>query len=476
MGMPGILKPLRSRDFALLSAGSTVSQLGDGIYLVALAWQVYELSNAPTALSLVGLAWTAPLVALVLVGGVVSDRLERRRVMIAADVVRAIAIAALGALSLSGALVLWHVVALVAVYGAGEAFFGPAQAAIVPELVPRHLRLEANSLSQLLSPVALRLAGPALGGAAVAGLGAGGAFLLDAGSFVLSAGALAAMQPRPRPIAGKISARAALREVGEGFRFARSQPWLWGTLLAAAVSLLAFWGPVEVLVPYVVKNLLGGNAGDLGLVFAAGGVGSVLAALVMARRGLPRRHMLFLYLTWSAGTAAIGGYGLATALWHVMIASFLTGGLGTVGMVVWMTLTQQLVPARLLGRVESVDWLVSVGLVPVSFALTGPLAGLVGARGTLVGAGVLGGLATIAFLFFPGMRETETRSTTNEDEISHPYAANKHSSDRLDTRGRPRELRRARDRRRGRRPVGSPIGDKVRRASRARDKGRPPVL
>jgi DHA3 family tetracycline resistance protein-like MFS transporter len=182
-------------------------------------------------------------------------------------------------------------------------------------------------------------------------------------------------------------------------------------LLAAGISLLAFWGPVEVLVPFVVKNTLGGDAGDLGLVFAAGGVGSIIAALLMAQRGLPRRHMLFLYVTWTLATVAIAGFGLATQLWHAMAADFVSGALGTAGLIVWATLTQKLVPTRLLGRVESVDWLVSVGLVPVSFALTGPIAGAIGAQATLIGAGTLGGIATIAFLFFPGMRDTERDAT-----------------------------------------------------------------
>jgi Transmembrane secretion effector len=404
---PRIIEPLGNRDFALLVAGMAVSLLGDGIYLVAIAWQVYELSDAPTALSLVGVAWTVPIVAFVLLGGVVSDRFDRRRVMIAADLLRAAAIALLGILALADMLELWHICALVAVYGAGESFFGPAQAAIVPQIVPRHLLVQANSLNQLVNPITMRLAGPALGGLAVAGLGAGGAFLLDAGSFLVSAAALLLMHSYPLVRTGAISARSALADIAEGFRYARSQPWIWGTLLAATASMLAFWGPVEVLVPYIVKNELGGGAGQLGLVFAAGGLGAVVAAVLMAQRGLPRRHMVVLYVSWALATLAVAGFGFATELWHAMAAELVAGALGAVGMIVWMTLTHRLVPTELRGRIESVDWLVSVGLVPVSFALTGPVAAVLGARATLVAAGVLGALAAIAFLFFPGMRQTE---------------------------------------------------------------------
>src|ERR671923_2269213 len=131
-----ILRPLRHRDFRLLWVGMTTSLIGDGIFLVALAWQVYELSNAPTALSIVGVAMTVPQIVFLLLGGVVSDRFDRRRVMIAADALRAASVGVLGFLSISGGLELWHVMVVAAVFGAGTAFFGPAFDAIVPQLVP----------------------------------------------------------------------------------------------------------------------------------------------------------------------------------------------------------------------------------------------------------------------------------------------------------------------------------------------------
>ncbi len=405
-GLPSMLAPLAIRDYALLFAGMTVSLFGDGIYLVAIAWQVYELSNAPTALSIVGVAWTLPLVVFVLLGGVVSDRIDRRKVMIAADLVRFVGIAALGALSLAGALELWHVVVLVAVYGAGEAFFGPAFGAIVPDIVPRDQLVQANSLNQLMRPLAHRLAGPALGGVAIAALGAGGAFLLDAGTFLFSAAALALM--RPRPVArDDHDDRSVLSDIREGWRFVRSRTWLWGTLVAASITLLVFWGPHEVLIPYLVKNELGGGAAALGLVFAAGGVGSVLAAIAVGQRGLPRRHITFMYLTWAGGGLLIAGYGLASAIWQAMAVSFVVGALDTAGLIVWGTLIHRLVPGPLLGRVESFDWLVSIALVPVSFALTGPIAAGIGSQATLIGAGLLGAVGTLVFLFLPGMRDTE---------------------------------------------------------------------
>src|SRR4051794_6253492 len=183
----GLLAPLRPRDFRLLWGGACVSLLGDGAFLVALAWQVYALSGAATAMSMVGIAMTVPTIVFLLVGGVASDRLDRRRIMLAADVVRAVAVSLLALLSLTGALELWHVIVLVVAYGTGAAFFAPAFDAIVPELIPAEDLAQANALEQIVRPLAMRLAGPAIGGTLVGGLGAGTAFALDAASFLVSA-------------------------------------------------------------------------------------------------------------------------------------------------------------------------------------------------------------------------------------------------------------------------------------------------
>ena len=407
-----ILKPLSIRDFALLWTGMSVSMLGDGITFVALAWQVYELSNIPTAMSAVGVAWSLPMVVFVLIGGVASDRFPRRRVMIASDVVRGVAIAAIGVLSVTGHIELWHVFVLIALYGTGEAFFGPAFGSIVPDIVPQHLLVEANSLERFMRPLTFQMLGPAVGGFAIAafermGGSVGHVFLVDALTFVVSGICLVLMKVQPRVRSERTGVRSALGEIAEGFRFVRSQTWLWATLCMALVALLFFYGPWEVLLPYVVRNELGGGADALGLIFASGGAGSVIAALVMAQRGLPRRHMRFMYLAFAVEITCVAGYAFVTAAWQAMVIAFVASGLASAAMVVWTTLMHRLVPAPLLGRVSSVDWLVSISLVPVSFALTGPIAGAVGVSATLIGAGVLGGLATLAFMLVPGLYDTE---------------------------------------------------------------------
>jgi MFS family permease len=404
-----ILTPLRERDFRLLWTGMTVSLLGDGIFFVAMPWQVYQLSDAPTALSVVGIAMSIPNIVLLLVGGVVSDRFDRRKVMMVADLVRGLSVGALGLLSLSGALELWHVMVIAAAFGAGTAFFGPAFDAIVPQLVPVDLLTQANSLDQFVRPAAWRMLGPALGGwiIALAGDRVGPAFLIDAATFGFSIVCLVLMRTRATGRAADDGSTSAWTDVREGFRYVRSQTWLWGTLLAATFAYLAFLGPTEVLLPHVVKFEMDRSASDLGLILAIGGVGAMTAALYMGHREIPRRNMTFIYVVWTASTLCIAGYGLARFPWQAMVACFLFNALEGAGTIVWMTTKQRLVPNRLLGRVSSLDWFISIGLLPVSLALTPPVAAAIGPRATLVWAGVLGAAVTFAFLFLPGLRDVE---------------------------------------------------------------------
>lgn len=411
-----LLQPLAHRDFALLAGAAAISLLGDGFFTVALAWQVYEISNLPTALSLVGAAWTLPVVIFILIGGVLSDRYDRRWLMIAADVVRALAIGTMGVLSLSGAIELWHVIVLIAFVGLGDAFFNPASTAIVPDLLPAELLPQANALQGTFRPMAVRLVGPAIGGFVVASMGPGAAFLIDGGSFIASMLALAAMSSRPVRSVAAASVRRTVAEIGEGLAFVRRTPWLWATLVSAMFSLLLFIGPVQVLLPFLVKNRLELDADALGLIFAIGGVGSVLAALVIGQVGLPRRMITVMYVSWAVGVALLAGYGLMNSLWQALLAGFVSAALFEVGAIIWITLLQQLVPRHLLGRVSSLDWLVSTGLVPVSFALTGPISEAIGPGTTMVLGGLVGAVLMGALLFYPGVRDPERRALTLQRE------------------------------------------------------------
>ena len=413
-----LLEPLQGPDFALLTAGWVVSLLGDGFFSVALAWQVYEISNVPTALSIVGVAWTLPLILFILIGGVFSDRYDRRWLMIGADLVRAVAIGLLGLLSIAGVIELWHVVALIAFVGLGDAFFNPASTAIVPDLVPEEHLPQANALQGLVRPLMVRLIGPALGGITVAGLGPGVAFVVDGSSFLVSAVAIALISTRPSRTVVAHGLRQTIAEVGEGLAFVRRNPWCWATLLSAMFSLLVFIGPVQVLLPYLVKNRLGLGPEALGAIFAVSGVGAIGAAIAVGQLGLPRRRITIMYVVWSAGVALFAGYGLMTSLWQAFLIGLGTAALFEVGQIIWITLLQTLVPRELLGRVSSLDWLVSTGLVPLSFALTGPVSALLGPGPTMIAAGLLGSVLMGMLLFVPGVRDPERRDLASAQPVA----------------------------------------------------------
>ena len=404
LGRANLFAPLRHRDFRILWTGMTISLIGDGIFLIAIAWESYSLWNAPAALSIVGIGMTIPTIAFLLIGGVVSDRRDRRLVMAWADGLRAVAVAVLATLVLMDALRFWELVVLVAVYGVGTAFFMPAFDAILPELLPKSDLPAANALDQFVRPIAMRLIGPVVGGVLVAA-STGLAFAVDAASFAACLAAVLVMPRRAgRTLKVQTSSVAALKD---GLRFVRERVWLWGTLLSAAISYLVFLGPAEVLLPYLVKNELHASAGTLGLVLAAGGVGALGGAAFMGHRGHPRRDVTVMYMTWTIATLAIAGYGLATAAWELMLVCLVFNALEAAGTIVWATIKQHHVPGSMLGRVSSLDWLISIGLLPLSFALTAPVAAVFGARATLVGAAALGAAVTLGGFFLPGMRDIE---------------------------------------------------------------------
>jgi predicted MFS family arabinose efflux permease len=403
-----MLRPLRRRDFALLSAGSVASLIGDGFFHVALAWQVYTISNVPTALSIVFLAISIPNVLLVLVGGVFADRYDRRKLMVAADLVRAAALGGIALLSASGVLELWQIAALVVFVGAGDAFFNPASTALLPDVVPDEDLPAANAVAGIYRPIMVRMVGPAIAGLVVAGVGPAPAFAVDAASFLVSA--LAIWSIRARPAARAVvshSVRSTVAEITEGVRYARRTPWIWATLLSAMFSLLVFIGPVEVLVPFVIKNklLLGPEA--LGLIFATGGVGSLVTSVLIGIFGLPRRRVTVMYIAWAFGVGATALYGAMSSIWQALVISFVLQASFMLGQVIWTTMLQQLVPRALLGRISSLDWLMSIGLVPISYALTGPVSGALGPDVTLIAAGLLGAVFMGGLLFVPGVRDPE---------------------------------------------------------------------
>jgi MFS family permease len=421
----GVLRPLQHRDFRLLWIGQTVSMIGDGVYIFAVAWFVYkDLHASPATFALVGFAWSAPQVLLLLATGALSDRMDRRHLMIIGDLLRLCAISAIGVLILLDALTAPLLVALVLPYGAGQAIFGPAFSSIVPMIVPEEHLVEANSIASTVRPLAWLVIGPTIGAIVVHVAGTGWAFVVDALTFAVSAVCIWLMRVRGDRFAHETDAHL-WDEVKEGIRYVTSTRWLLWGMLGGMVSLFCVWGPWETLVPFVVADELHGTELQLAIVFGAGGVGSVIASLYMAQRGgLPKRALTVMYASWAVGMGMTAFFGIVANVPQAMLVSFIAEGSIAVLIVIWFTAMQRLVPGELLGRVSSLDWMISILGTPISFLVVGPLAKAFGADAVLIAAGVLGAAATVVFAFMPGAldpdRDGRLRATADRSAEQAP--------------------------------------------------------
>jgi MFS family permease len=412
------LRPLRHRGFRLLWMGMAVSLVGSGLWLVALAWQVIELGGGPAQLSLVTALYGVGVLAFVLIGGVAADRLPQRLIMICSDLVRAAALLALGALSLTGTLEVWHLAAGSLLLGAGEAFFIPSYTALLPRLLPEEEILAANGLEGTLRPLAQQAAGPALGGVAVAALSPGAAILAGGLTYLVSAGCLLGMNVRPAkrssPPAGDSGTEGAasvLADLRESFRYVRETSWLWASILFALALVLLIMGPLEVLLPFAVRDNLGGGADDYGLALAAFGIGGAVGALAISVGRMPRRYLTVMLLMWGFGALPFGVVGLANSLWVACVALFVVGAAFSAGLVIWGTLLQRRVPEGLRGRVSSLDFFVSLALMPVSMAIAGPAGASFGVAAVFLVSGIIPVFLATAAILIPRL---------DRDELAHP--------------------------------------------------------
>jgi DHA3 family tetracycline resistance protein-like MFS transporter len=396
------------RDFALYWTGRTISYLGDGIMVVALPWQVYELTDSPAAMGVIGAFQTASIFVFVLLGGVAADRFQRKKIIIAADLVRGAAAGVAGVLALAGSIELWHLAILVVVFGIAQGLAGPAFGSILPQLVPEDLLMQANSAIFTVHPLAFRFLGPALGGVVIAAAGTGVAFLMDAASFLIGAVAIAFLAARPAArLLEAGERRTVLQDIREGVAYVRGRSWLWGTFTWMLVVFPLTTAPYVVLLPYLIKNELGGDSRSLGLVFAAGGVGAIVMSLVLSQVALPRRHTAFMFAMFTFATLDLIAYSLVDAPWQAMVVAFVAECGLTGGILVWNTLLPKAVPAAMLGRVRSLDWLAAFGLTPLGYLFVGQAADVFGVRQVMAACGLVGLVLTAGVLLIPGIRQLE---------------------------------------------------------------------
>jgi len=380
-----VLAPLRSRAFRLLWLGQSVSVIGDGLVIVAIGLVVTRLTGDPGDVGLVLAGYSVPLVLLVLLGGVIADRLPRQAVMVVTDTLRAVAHLTLALLIATGWVRIWQMVVIGVVFGASQAFFQPAYTGLVPQTVPEPDIQAAQALGGISRELA-SFVSPALATVLVFTVGGAAAFGLDGVTFAVSALTLLWVRPRARGVPRQRS--GLLRELREGWTALRERAWVWATIAAFSLAILVALGPFFVLGPTVSRQVYGTDA-VYGVASAMWGIGTVTGT-VAGGNWRPRRPMFVGLLAGAFWPAQIALFALGSPPAVLYGVTVLTGvGLGLFD-VWWQTALAQRIPASLLSRVSAWDWMGSLALLPLGYLLAGPVAAALGGVRVLFGGGVLG--------------------------------------------------------------------------------------
>ena len=407
------LGPLSSRDFRLFLAGRLTSFIGTGMLPVALAFAVLGRHGSTSEVGYVLGAETLPLVLFLLVGGAAADRLNRRVVMLSADVVRALAQGVLAAWILWGHPPLWGFLATQALVGTGNAFFTPAMTGLIPEVTPAAFLQQANVLNSM-AEWSGRLFGPALAGVIVATAGPGWAVGADALSYFGSAICLAGLRVG---WSGSPPTEPFLAQLRTGWRAFRSRTWLWSIVAQFSSYGFFVFAPFFVLGAVVAKQSLGGAAG-WGTVLALQGLGSVVASAVMLRVR-PRRPLLVAEIALFGFALPLLALAAGAPFAVVAVTAFISGAAIGIFGPLWDTTMQRQLPPAVLSRASAYDWFGSMVFLPLGFAFVGTLAHLLGIDGTLyLGAGWLV-VTTAVVVCLPGV----TSLTGAVDHASRPVPA-----------------------------------------------------
>jgi MFS family permease len=414
--LPRGLTPFRTPGYRRLALALVFTSFASGVWLVALVWEVIRIGGGPAQLSVVSTSAAVGVLLPALLAGVVADRVPQKRILLVVAAVEMLGMGIVAVLSLTSSTQVWHLAAVSFVTGSAMAFYYPAYSSWLPALVEESDLMAVNGFEGMVRPTIGQALGPGVAGAVVGAASPGAAFSIAAAA---SLAGLIALTFVPRTAVRRDltqtsdmhPVRTALRDMREGFVYMARTPWLLATLLFASLMILAIMGPMEVLIPFLLKDRLGGGAGDHAFVVAAFGVGGAIGSLVMGSFRMPRRYLTFMNLTWGIACLPFIVIGVASHVWVVVVCGFLIGVGFSAPMVIWGTLLQRRVPPELLGRVASLDFFVSVSLMPVSMALAGPVSQAIGLRNTFLIAGVVPlAVAVVATVW----------ARLPQDELAHP--------------------------------------------------------
>ncbi len=413
--LPKALRPFSSGQYRLLATALAASLLSAGAWLVAAVWQVVELGGSPADLSLVAVGSSLGLVIAVLFGGVAADRIPQRRILFVVEITRGAGFAVAAVLAATGVVEVWHIAAISFLLGIADGFFYPAYSAWLPGILPAEQLLAANGIEGVLRPAVMQAAGPALASAFIALQGPWLAFATVGVLQAAAAVVLAIMRTTPvrrdpddvvvHPV------RQTFIDLRDGFSYLLRTRWLFATLVFAVVLVFLIMGPIEVLLPFAVKDQTGGGAGAFALALAAFGLGGAVGSLTVASLRIPRRYLTLMILAWGVGSAPLAIIGYTSSLWVMVVALFVVGLLFDGAQVLWGTLLQRRVPPDMLGRVSSLDFFVSLALMPISMAVAGPIGEAVGLAPAFLVAGLVPPLLAFATLALARL---------GRDELAHP--------------------------------------------------------
>jgi MFS family permease len=393
--LPVALTPLRHRNYRLLWTGTLISQSGDWMDQIALNWLVYQLTGSAFSLGLMNFCRLAPVLLFTLVGGVIADRVERRKLMFTTQTIAMVLALALAVLVSTGLVEFWMVLVVAVGRGIALSFNLPARQSLISDLVPRESLASAVALHQATNNLT-RVVGPAIGGLLIASIGVAGAFYVNGFSFLAVLGGLALMRFPPRQ---SRPSQGILADLVGGLRYIKGEPNIRSLVLLALVPMILGMPYMTMLTVFASDVLLVGGSG-LGLLTACSGAGAVCGALFVGSRGTKRGRRRLMRIGLVAFGLALLVFAISPSLWISAGTLIAVGFSQQIYMAQNNALIQEDVDPEYRGRVLSTLFL-NRGLVPLGTMLAGFGTDLVGAQATLA---TMAGLLMLLALFVAGRR------------------------------------------------------------------------
>ncbi len=412
---PSALAALRHRDFRLLWLGQFVSVTGSQMQLLAINWHVYLLTKSAFALGLVGLVRVVPIVLCSLVGGVVADAVDRKRLLLATQTVMLMSAGVLAVVTAFGLRSVWPIYVLTAIASAAVAFDNPARQALLPTLVPVEDFPNAVSLGLVSFQVAT-VFGPALAGLLLGVYGPAIIYAANAASFLAVICAVALMRTGGRVAGGEAEAsKVSLNALTDGLRFVWRTPIIVQTMTLDFVA--TFFASATALLPIFADKILHVGAQGLGILAASPAVGAVIAGLVMARLGTLRKQGVIVIWSIAVYGAATIAFGFSRLFWLSLIMLAVTGAADTVSTVLRQTIRQLVTPNNLRGRMTSVNMMFFMGGPQLGELEAGAAAALIGAQLSVITGGV-GCLIAVALAMITAKHLLHYEGATTEARAS----------------------------------------------------------